>query len=81
MLKATTNYTIGHAYKLVKQRSHLDIQKYFFTYRIIDQWNHLPSHVVEADSLSLFKSRLDSHWNAMGYGQLQRPLLINYFDS
>ena len=68
------NRTRGHAYKLVKQRSHLDMQKYFLQIEL--SINGIPSHVVEADSLSLFKLRLDSHWNATGYGQLQRPSAI-----
>ena len=42
--------------------------------RVIDQWNHqwISSYVVIADSKNVFKSRLDSYWDAMGYGQLQR---------
>ena len=64
--------TRGRPYKLVKQRSHLDLQKYFFTNRIINQWNHLPSFVVTAENINLFKSRLDSQWDMIRYGQLQR---------
>ena len=65
--------TRGHPYKLVKQRSHLDLRKYFFTNRIIDRWNQLPSFVVMAGNTNLFKSRLDSHWDMIRYGQLQKP--------
>ena len=65
--------TRGHPYKLVKQRSHLDLRKCFFTNRIINQWNHLPSFVVTAENTNLFKSRLDSYWDMIRYGQLQRP--------
>ena len=71
---SNSSRTRGHPYKLVKQRSHLDLQKHFFTNRIIDQWNHLPPFVVTADNINLFKSRLDSYWDTIGYGQLQRPL-------
>ena len=65
--------TRGHPYKLMKQRSHLDLRKNFFTNRIVDQWNHLPTYVVMAENINLFKSRLDSHWDTIRYGQLQRP--------
>ena len=48
---SNNNRTRGHPYKLVKQRSHLDLQKHFFTNRIVEQWNQLPSYVVTADNL------------------------------
>lgn len=49
----------GHSYKLAKFRSRLDIRKYFFSNRIVDAWNALPQDVVSADTINLFKSRLD----------------------
>ena len=49
----------GHEYKLVKFRSRLDIRKYFFSNRIVNNWNSLPRHVVAADSVNTFKARLD----------------------
>jgi len=39
--------------------------------RIVEQWNHLPSYVDLvgiADNINVFKSRLDSYWDTMGYG-------------
>ena len=49
----------GHCYKLFKSCSLVNAHKYFFTNRICDIWNGLPSTVVEASSLSVFKRRLD----------------------
>ena len=38
----------GHRYKLFKDRSHLNVRKFFFSQRVVDSWNKLPAHVVEA---------------------------------
>ena len=40
--------------------SQVNTHKYFFTYRICDIWNALPSSVVEASSLTVFKRLLDN---------------------
>ena len=53
------NRTRGHSYKLVKSRSRLDIRKNFFSQRVINAWNSLPSEVVEAESINAFKNRYD----------------------
>ena len=34
---------------------------------IVDEWNNLPSWVVEAEDLDKFKHNLDTHWTAMQY--------------
>ena len=49
----------GHCYKLYKGYSQVNTHKYFFTNRICDIWNGLPSSVVEASSLTVFKRMLD----------------------
>ena len=56
--------TRGHKFKLKKHRSRLDIRKNFFSNRVVQQWNSLPAHVVEAESVITFKKRLDncSEW-------------------
>ena len=51
----------GHHLKLKKQRCRLDIRKYSFSHRVVDEWNKLPSVVVESESIDVFKSRLDSY--------------------
>ena len=56
---ASNNITRGHRYKLIKNRSKLDVRKYFFSQRIVDRWNGLPAFVVEAETLNTFKNRLD----------------------
>jgi len=37
-------------------------RKYSFCSQVINIWNSLPDHVVEADSINSFKSRLDKDW-------------------
>jgi hypothetical protein len=55
--------TRGHRYKLSKSRSRLDIRRNFFSQRIVNDWNKLPTIVVEADSINSFKNRYDSYKN------------------
>jgi len=52
--------TRGHCYKLFKGCSRVNAHKYFFSNRITEIWNALPSAVVEASSLNVFKRMLDS---------------------
>ena len=40
---------------LVKKRNSLDIRKYFFTERVVDIWNKLPSKDKHAPTLRIFK--------------------------
>ena len=44
---------------LVPKRSNLDIRKNFFSQRIVNKWNNLPSDVKTSPSLNAFKSRYD----------------------
>ena len=54
--------TRGHNKKLFRQHCKSNLRKRFFTQRIIDTWNGLPSSVVNAPSLLTFERRLDKHW-------------------
>ena len=56
---STSTRTRGHQFKLVKDRPRLDIRKNFFTHRVVNSWNALPSYVVEAESINMFKNRYD----------------------
>ena len=37
----------------------LDIRRKFFTKKVVRCWNRLPTEVVDAPSLEVFKARLD----------------------
>ena len=59
---AVNSRTRGHSFKICKVRSRLEIRKNFFSQRVVNEWNELPSYVVEAESVNAFKNRLDNHW-------------------
>jgi len=61
LIKSTDNRTRGHDFKLSKQTCSVDATKYYFTNRVVNVWNSLPSHVVSSPTLSNFKSRLGEH--------------------
>jgi len=46
---------------LIKQTCSVDATKYYFTNRVVNVWNSLPSHIVSSPTLSSFKSRLGKH--------------------
>lgn len=58
--------TRGHHLKLHKNRSRLDIRKYFFSQRVVNNWNDLPNYVVEASTINMFKNRYDKIQKHMG---------------
>jgi len=49
----------------------------FFTNRIVNSWNSLPSDIVSASSVAAFKKRLDDFWAETRYGHSQRPAAYN----
>ena len=51
--------TRGHRFKIVKNRSRLNIRKYFFSQRVVNEWNALPDIVVESESVNSFKNSYD----------------------
>ena len=64
--------TRGHNKKLYKPalKKNLACRKNFYSQRVINSWNVLPDHVINATSTSMFKKELDSHWRKkkLGYG-------------
>jgi len=47
--------------KLSKKRVWLDIAKFFFSNRVISEWNMASEEVIAGNSLSGFKRKLDRH--------------------
>ena len=62
--------TRGNPIKIFKPALHknLNCRRNFFTMRVINHWNQLPTEVVSAKSVNAFKNRLDKFWNKSGYG-------------
>ena len=54
--------TRGHNFKLFKKRSKSSFRLHSFSRQTIDMWNSLPSDVVTAGSVNMFKNKLDKHW-------------------
>ena len=50
----------NHSYKLYCKLSRINCFEYSFFNNVISYWNNLPSNVVEAGSLELFKCKLKS---------------------
>ena len=63
--------TRGHTHKIFKNRPRLDVRKFSFPHRIVDVWNDLPEHVIQAKKIEIFEGRLDKFL-------CKQPMLYNY---
>ena len=59
--------TRGHQFKLKKFHAKKDVRRHYFSHRIINDWNNLPSSVVNVESVSAFKKALDQQWASTKY--------------
>ena len=58
----------GHSFKLFKKRYRLDVGKFKFASRVCEEWNRLGDGIVSAETVNVFKMRLDHHLrNVRGY--------------
>ena len=48
----------GHDYKLHKSHVRTEIEKNFFSNRVITPWNNLPANIAEANTVASFKNLL-----------------------
>ena len=48
----------GHEYKLFKKRFRLDVRKFTFSNRVIDNWNSLPALCVNSATINSFKKHV-----------------------
>ena len=49
----------GYNFKLFLQHANFNIRKWFFSIRIVDIWNRLPSNVINTSNVMCFEMRLD----------------------
>ena len=54
--------TRGHSLALIKCHSRLDIKKYTFSQRVVNDWNKLPEECINATSVNMFKNRIDRYF-------------------
>ena len=59
--------TRGHNLKLRKTKATKLARIRAFSIRVVDEWNKLPSKVVNAPSINTFKAELDKHWQHRMY--------------
>ena len=62
-----TQPTRNNGFKIAKKRCSTSVRRDFLGSRAVNPWNSLPSEVVQAPSLNLFKARLDKHWEGYQY--------------
>ena len=59
------NRTRGHELILVKDQCRLDIRKYSFSQRTINEWNKLSTDCVTVSRVNMFKNKVDTYlWRA-----------------
>ena len=49
----------GHKAALVKEQCRLDMRKYSFSQRVINEWNKLSNDCFNASSVNMFENRID----------------------
>ena len=65
----------------MKQPSRLNLRKFSFSHRVVDDWNSLPSKVVEARDVEQFKAELDEAWKDIRFCTLPyKPQILRESD-
>ena len=59
--------TRGHEVTLVKDQCRLDVRKYSFSQRTINERNKLSTYCVTASSVNMFKNKVDTYFRRAGY--------------
>ena len=59
--------TRGHGITLAKKQCRLDIRKFSFSQRTVNQWNRLSADCVGASSVNMFNNKIDMYLRRGGY--------------
>ena len=54
--------TRSNGLKLYKEYARTNTKLHYFKNRVINDWNSLPPHIVNASDITIFKTLLDEHW-------------------
>ena len=57
----------GHGVTLAKKQCRLDIRKFSFSQRTVNEWNRLSADCVGASSVNIFKNKIDIYLRRAGY--------------
>ena len=57
----------GHNFKIIKQSTNKTKFSNFFTNRVVNTWNKLPSNIVNANSINEFKNLFDKYYHDEQY--------------
>ena len=57
----------GQKAALVNEQCRLDMRKYSFSQRVINEWNKLPNDCLNASRVNMFKNRIDRYFIRAGY--------------
>ena len=75
LMRAYSDTTGGNGFKLEEGRFRRDTRKKFFTVRVVQHWNRLPSEVVDVPSLvEAFKARLDGAVSNVVWREMSLPI-------
>jgi len=53
------NRTRGHSAKIKKNKCRTDLRKHFFSERVVNRWNSLKEHTIQANGIISFKRHLE----------------------
>ena len=59
--------TRAHGFTLAKKKCRLDIKKFSFSQRTVNEWNRLSADCVGASSVNMFKNKIDIYLRRAGY--------------
>ena len=59
--------TRGHGVTLAKKQCRLDIRKFSFSQRTVNEWNRLSADCEGASSVNMFKNKIDMYLRRAGY--------------
>ena len=65
----------GHNFKIIKKFTNKSKYHKFFTNRIVNQWNDLPSYIVNSKTINEFKNNFDNFNKDIHY-----KIDVHYFD-
>ncbi|KAK2149754.1 hypothetical protein NP493_2924g00000 [Ridgeia piscesae] len=57
----------GHGVTLAKKQCRLDIRKFSFSQRTVNEWNRLSADCVGATSVNIFTNKIDIYLRRAGY--------------